>query len=91
MENEKQEGKRMTPRRNSSSSFQQTFAEVLPNEKTKELSEQEPTAGRKRTDQERVRVIILHMVNGGEEVLELVWGEVSMGDVSSAKQHHCSP
>lgn len=36
-------------------------------------------------------MIILHMVNGGEEVLELVWGEVTVGDVSSAKQHHCSP
>lgn len=35
-------------------------------------SEQEQTAGRKWADQEGVRVTILNMVNGGEEVLELV-------------------
>lgn len=28
---------------------------------------------------------------GGEEVLELVLGEVAIGDVSSAEQYHCSP
>lgn len=52
--------------------------------------EQKPTAGRKRTEQEGVCVIILSTVNGGEEVLELVCGEVTNGDVSSSKQYHCS-
>lgn len=46
--------------------------------------EQNPTAGRKRTEQEGVCVIILSTVNGGEEVLELVCGEVTDGDVSSS-------
>lgn len=36
-------------------------------------------------------MIILNMANGGEVVLELVEGEVTIGDVSSAEQYHCSP